>query len=224
MAGPVVGAWGRRPRVVIVAGELVVARHIQTRLEGLGCEVFPPVASGAELGPLLSGPVAPDLLVLDLELDTAEDIGRRLGVPVLVVSARSDPATLDRLRRLDVRGFVVKPFSEAQLVASLIVALENAAGDRVSPARGRRGGGPEVERRPASPRFERLSAREHEVMRELMAYRRPPQIAERLRISQHTVRNHLKSIFAKLGVHSQVELLELVAKHPPGPDRAASTK
>ena len=32
-------------------------------------------------------------------------------------------------------------------------------------------------------------------------------VANTLHISLHTVRNHLKSIFRKLGVHSQVELV-----------------
>ena len=36
---------------------------------------------------------------------------------------------------------------------------------------------------------------------------RPQEIASTLFISQHTVRNHLRAIYAKLEVHSQVELL-----------------
>jgi DNA-binding CsgD family transcriptional regulator len=34
-----------------------------------------------------------------------------------------------------------------------------------------------------------------------------PTVAERLSISQHTVRNHLKNIFRRFGVRSQLELL-----------------
>ena len=33
-------------------------------------------------------------------------------------------------------------------------------------------------------------------------------IASQLNLSQHTVRNHLKAVFRKLGVHSQSELVE----------------
>ncbi len=33
-------------------------------------------------------------------------------------------------------------------------------------------------------------------------------IAELLEVSEHTVRNHLKSIFRKLEVHSQAELVD----------------
>jgi DNA-binding NarL/FixJ family response regulator len=53
-----------------------------------------------------------------------------------------------------------------------------------------------------------LSAREREVLHSLLAGQRVPTIARGLYLSPHTVRNHLKSIFRKLGVHSQTELLE----------------
>jgi DNA-binding CsgD family transcriptional regulator len=60
-----------------------------------------------------------------------------------------------------------------------------------------------------------LSDRECEVVRGLYAGRSPQLIAEALSISQYTVRNHLRSIYSKLGVHSQRELLSLGAPEVP---------
>ncbi len=54
-----------------------------------------------------------------------------------------------------------------------------------------------------------LSKRESEVLALVVDARRVPQIARQLRISPHTVRNHLKGIFRKVGVRSQAELIEL---------------
>lgn len=57
---------------------------------------------------------------------------------------------------------------------------------------------------------ERLTRRERDVVQCLLEGDRVVSIAERLDLSPHTVRNHLKSIFRKLGVHSQAELVKHV--------------
>lgn len=55
--------------------------------------------------------------------------------------------------------------------------------------------------------LEQLTPRERQIVRLLQARYRPRLIAQTLDISYHTVRNHLKHIFRKLGVSSQLELL-----------------
>ncbi len=64
--------------------------------------------------------------------------------------------------------------------------------------------------RPLGPRaeFSTLSPREGEVLQPLLEGHRVPYIARMLYISPHTVRNHLQSVFRKLGVASQAELIE----------------
>jgi DNA-binding CsgD family transcriptional regulator len=57
-------------------------------------------------------------------------------------------------------------------------------------------------------RLRSLTAREWDVLRGLLANQRVPVIARRLGLSPHTVRNHLKAMFRKLGVSSQSDLLE----------------
>jgi DNA-binding NarL/FixJ family response regulator len=56
----------------------------------------------------------------------------------------------------------------------------------------------------------RLTAREREVVVRLMDGERVPGIAADLFLSQSTVRNHLSSIFRKVGVHSQAELIRVL--------------
>ena len=60
------------------------------------------------------------------------------------------------------------------------------------------------------PELETLSPREAEVLSLLITGDRVPTIAERLHISQHTVRNHLKSMYRKLDVGTQSELIEFI--------------
>ena len=51
-----------------------------------------------------------------------------------------------------------------------------------------------------------LSPREREVLTRLLRSYNPQQVAETLDISVNTVRNHLKNVYRKLGVHSREEL------------------
>jgi DNA-binding CsgD family transcriptional regulator len=60
------------------------------------------------------------------------------------------------------------------------------------------------------PGLNSLTTRELEIVTRLMTGDRPPSIAGDLFLSQSTVRNHLGSVFAKLGVNSQHELLSLL--------------
>lgn len=53
----------------------------------------------------------------------------------------------------------------------------------------------------------RLSARERQVVQQLLRCGSVVAVSDALNISHHTVRNHLRSIFVKVGVRSQVDLV-----------------
>src|SRR5262249_39817143 len=58
-----------------------------------------------------------------------------------------------------------------------------------------------------------LSRRELDVLRLMTQGLNTAAIADRLRLSRATVRNHARSIFAKLGVHSRLEAVAFATKH-----------
>ena len=49
-----------------------------------------------------------------------------------------------------------------------------------------------------------LTAKEEEVLRALMTGTPAPEVAKKLNVSVSTVRNHIRAIFGKLGVRSQL--------------------
>jgi DNA-binding CsgD family transcriptional regulator len=61
-----------------------------------------------------------------------------------------------------------------------------------------------------------LSGRESDIVGRLLAGDRVPAIAKALFLSQSTVRNHLSSVFGKLGVSSQQELVHLLRRQDEG--------
>ncbi len=58
----------------------------------------------------------------------------------------------------------------------------------------------------------KLTAREREVLEQLVLGRRVREAAAALGMSQHTVRNHVKVLFRKLNVHSQDSLVSLAVR------------
>jgi LuxR family maltose regulon positive regulatory protein len=62
--------------------------------------------------------------------------------------------------------------------------------------------------RPSSPLIEPLTERESEVLKLLATHLTSTEIAERLYISPHTARYHIKNIYGKLGVHRRTEAVE----------------
>ncbi|GAB3193742.1 hypothetical protein GCM10027061_26880 [Nesterenkonia suensis] len=62
-----------------------------------------------------------------------------------------------------------------------------------------------------------LSAREQEVLAELSNGRSTGEIASRLFISEHTVRDHVRSVLSKTSTTSRGELLSLLFHHHSGP-------
>ena len=67
-----------------------------------------------------------------------------------------------------------------------------------------------------------LSARERDVCREVIGGHATAEIASRLFISTHTVQDHLKSIFVKVGVRSRGELVARLRPEADGAPRSSS--
>ncbi len=63
----------------------------------------------------------------------------------------------------------------------------------------------------------RLTKREVEVLRSMMAGKCAKEIAQQLDVSTETVRNHVRNLLRKLKVHSKLEAVALVFGRGPGP-------
>jgi FixJ family two-component response regulator len=126
----------------------------------------------------------------------------------------------------------VKPFAERQLLASVELAfsrldeankrknMEHAIA-KIAGTLAATGLLPGVQTADITvgdrPEAATLTGREREVLEGLLNNRRVPMIARTMGISPSTVRNHLKAIFSKVGVHSQAELIDLFMITPSPP-------
>jgi DNA-binding NtrC family response regulator len=124
------------PRILIVEDEAIVALDIEERLRRLGYEVVGTVDSCAD-ALAKAAELRPDLVLMDVELrngcdgiTAAEQLRSELAVPVVFLTAYADTVTLDRAKRASPHGYVVKPFDERDLRATLEIALYRDGLDR----------------------------------------------------------------------------------------------
>jgi signal transduction histidine kinase len=114
--------------ILVVEDEHLVALDIQQCLERMRYE--PVVVYSGEAAVFTVEQMAVDLVLMDIKLggpldgiDTASAIRARHDVPIIYLTAYADPATLDRARVTEPYGYVLKPFQERELTATIEMAL-----------------------------------------------------------------------------------------------------
>ncbi len=220
---------------MIVEDDVIVAEDLSRGLRASGYEVAGYAVNRDEAIDL-ARTVLPDVILMDVNLGqdvdgitVARTIADQMNVSILFITGCTTESIIDEAVNAGADGFIVKPFQLRQVTAAIKVALQRRDGVRDAAIGSI--GGPLLPRLAArSPRAHvllsddtiwtvgepsrarvkgiRITRREKEIIRGLASYRRLPSVAAELGISVHTARNHLKSIFQKLDVHSQDELLQ----------------
>nr|HID13511.1 response regulator transcription factor [Anaerolineae bacterium] len=162
----------------------------------------------------LAREVQPDAVILDLMLPGLDglQVTRRLrqvqpGIKIVVLSARTELEVVDQVMATGADGYVSKARCTEDLVNALRFVMK---GKRfVSSGLGRRP--PVIEQGWAdrSRGVGLLTSRERQVMSMVAAGLANKQIAHRLGISVHTVRNHRQRLMDKLDVHDTATLTRL---------------
>ena len=123
---------------MIVEDEQITAEDLRDILTELGYSVTGLAASGAEaLSQAERTP--PDLVLMDIRIkgemdgiETARRLREKLQIPVIYLTAHADQGTLARAREAEPLGYIVKPFHELELEASIEMALHKARVDEAN--------------------------------------------------------------------------------------------
>jgi two-component system, NarL family, response regulator YdfI len=203
-------------RVVVVASSPAVRVGLATVLAGHpGLTIFESTARPGELGDALVS-IEPDVVVLALEpgespalpLRISPDAAARLPA-VLVLGDEPAAAWAGRALRSGARGALSRTASTDQIVGAVLavaaglVVRQPVAGD--SPAQ-------PLQRPPDERTVQPLTGREIEILGLLAEGLGNKAIAGRLGISEHTVKSHLTSVFAKLDVSTRAEAVASAAR------------
>lgn len=122
--------------ILIVEDDGILASRLHDILTRDGYIVPTPVASGEEaLAAVAKAP--PDLVLMDIELagtmngtTTAEHLRADFDLPIIYLTAYSQPAQRQKAKATSPYGYLVKPVAERELLATLEMALHRHELDR----------------------------------------------------------------------------------------------
>ncbi len=206
------------PRVLIADDHAPTRAGVRMALERDGIEVCAEVTNASDaIDAALRE--RPDLCLLDVHMpgggpSAASMITSRLPstLVVMLTVSRDNKDMIESLRR-GAAGYLLKDMDPTRLPIAVRAAI---SGEGVVPRGLVAGLIAEVRQRPGPRRLASqprelasLSAREWEILELLSEGAGTADMAERLFLSQVTVRRHISSILAKLGVTSRQEAVEL---------------
>ncbi len=194
-------------KVLIIEDEPIVAANIRMALDHINFKVAGVAYNKMQALELLAKNY-PDTALIDINLDGAQEgieiarlINEKYQIPFLFLTAHADRLTLANAKLTEPAGYIVKPFTEAELLASLEIALYNFAQRQKHhfPT-------------PDWPKLNEsldgaLSSRELEVLQLIFEGKTNVQMAEQLHLSINTIKTHLLSLYGKLEAGSRTEAL-----------------
>ncbi len=119
----------KKASILVAEDESIVRADMEDHLKSFGYRICASVASGEE-AKRQATKLRPDLVLLDIILSGRVDgieagdyIQRKLGIPVVFVTAHGDEHTLERAKLNAPFGYVLKPFNDQELRTAIEIAI-----------------------------------------------------------------------------------------------------
>ena len=118
-----------KSKILVVEDNKIISMELKQRLKSMGYEVSSVVNSGEDAVERATEEF-PDLVLMDIQLkgkmdgiEAADRIHYLLNIPVVYLTAYSDDVTFERAQATGPYGFIVKPFEEHNLHATIEQSL-----------------------------------------------------------------------------------------------------
>jgi DNA-binding NarL/FixJ family response regulator len=156
-----------------------------------------------------------DLLLLDLNMPGAQGFSALVHLraqhpelPVVMVSAREEPAVMRRALDHGAMGFIPKSSDAETLAAALRHVLEGAAAAAPAPA----------EEHDVAARIRELTPQQFRVLQMLGSGMLNKQIGYELGVSEATIKAHMSAILRKLGASNRTQAVLMAGRLAVEPD------
>lgn len=154
--------------------------------------------------------VLPDILLLDINmpnmngLDVLQQIKeRKIQVKVLVLTVHNEVEYLLKAVDIGVNGYLLKDSESAELKKAILSVVSGE--DYIQPSLIPVLNAKMIDRNSDNIKIENLTRREMEVLKLLAVGMYNKEIAEKLDISERTVKNHVSNIFKKISVTDRTQ-------------------
>lgn len=203
-------------RVMIVDDHLVVRSGLSVFFRAFNdLELVGEASNGLEAFQR-AGELHPDVVLMDLmmpEMDGIEATRKiRAAYPevqIVALTSFKDDSSVREVLKAGAIGYLFKNASVDELAAAIRSAHQGKLTLAQEAARALIDG---ATKESITPHFH-LTEREIEVLRLMIQGMNNPEIAEKLIVSRSTVKFHVSSILAKLGVNSRTEAVALAVQH-----------
>ncbi len=118
-----------KAKLLIVEDEMILAGDMQMQLEKIGYDVVG-IASSGKNAMKLTKETSPDLILMDIVLkgdmdgiDTSKELNKLYNIPIVYLTAYFDDEILDRAKKTQPYGYIIKPFQEVQMHCAIVMAL-----------------------------------------------------------------------------------------------------
>ena len=115
--------------ILIVEDEKIIALDLQRRIERFGYRVVG-LVSNYEDAVTAAAETDPDIILMDIMLggerdgvDAALAIHERKNTPIIFLTAYADAQTVERVKKAEPVGYVLKPFKDRELQTTLEIAI-----------------------------------------------------------------------------------------------------
>ncbi|TVQ26241.1 MAG: DNA-binding response regulator [Spirochaetaceae bacterium] len=208
-------------RVLLVDDQVMFVENLKVVLETYAPELtIVGIANDGQEAIRKARDLSPDIILMDVRMPGLDGVGatERIlkefpRVQIIMLTVFDDDEYVYQALNRGARGYLLKNMRPAALVSSIKAVLDGAV--LISPVAAQKLVAGRANTRPSEAKHEApdwlalLGAREREVLSLLLEEMSNSEIAEKLFISESTVRNYISGIYNKIGVENRFQAIRV---------------